>query len=117
MTFPDAVRTCLGKYATFSGRAKRPEYWWFVLFYFVAAAVLNVIDNALGLGTGPERQGGLLSYVFALGMLIPLLAALVRRLHDTGRSGWWALIGLIPIVGTLVLLFFAVQPSSPQGRD
>lgn len=116
MTFQEAIRTCLSKYATFSGRATRPEYWWFVLFYFVTAAVLNLIDNALGLGAGPDARGGLLSFLFALGMLIPLLAALVRRLQDTGRSGWWALIGLIPIIGTLVLIFFAVQPSAPKAR-
>ncbi|MEV5973105.1 DUF805 domain-containing protein [Streptomyces sp. NPDC051921] len=86
------------KYAVFSGRARRKEFWMFFLFNLIAAIVLSIIDAALGIQ--------LLSLIYTLGTLIPNLALSVRRLHDTGRSGWWLLIGLVPLVGFIVLLVF-----------
>ncbi|MFB7864996.1 MULTISPECIES: DUF805 domain-containing protein [unclassified Streptomyces] len=86
------------KYAVFSGRARRKEFWMFQLFNFIASIVTSVIDGALGIQ--------LISIIYLLAVLIPNLAISVRRLHDTGRSGWWILIGLIPLVGFIVLLVF-----------
>lgn len=102
----------LQKYATFSGRAQRAEYWYFVLFYLLIVLVLSIVDAFTGTF---DREGGvgLLSGLFSLALFIPSLAVAVRRLHDIGRSGWWLLIGLIPLVGALVLLVFAVQDSQP----
>ncbi|MEU0136765.1 DUF805 domain-containing protein [Streptomyces sp. NPDC006296] len=88
----------LKNYAGFSGRARRKEYWMFVLFNFIAAAVLYALGLAI------DSQIPYLIYVLAV--LIPALAVVVRRLHDTGRSGWWILIGLVPLVGGIVLLVF-----------
>lgn len=105
MTFQDAIRTCLGKYATFSGRATRPEYWWFVLFYYLGVLGFSKID---AFGARPGVFGSL----FALIFFLPLLAALVRRLRDTDRSGYWAFLCLVPVIGPVVVLIMAAQPSS-----
>jgi len=100
----------LKKYAVFSGRARRKEYWMFVLFYLIFTIVLGVIDSILGIG---EEGGGLLSGLFVLAMLIPSLAVTFRRLHDTDRSGWWLLIGFVPLIGSIVILVFMIQDSQP----
>jgi uncharacterized membrane protein YhaH (DUF805 family) len=91
------------KYVKFDGRASRFEYWGFVLVNFVIAVVFSLLDSVIG-------TGGLLYGVAGLALLLPGVSAAVRRLHDIGKSGWWLLISLIPIVG-LVLLYFLVQPS------
>ncbi len=93
----------LKKYAVFSGRARRKEYWMFFLFNLVISVILSIVDSVAGTnGSGV----GVISTIYSLAVLIPSLAVGVRRLHDTGRSGWWILIGLIPIIGTIVLIVF-----------
>jgi uncharacterized membrane protein YhaH (DUF805 family) len=104
MTFAESVRTCFSKYVDFNGVASRSEFWWFILFTCIVGLVLSIIDTALG--TTPVLYG-----LFALAVLLPYLAVGVRRLHDTGRSGWWWLIVLIPLIGTIVLIVFWAQPS------
>ena len=102
----------LKKYAIFGGRARRKEYWYFFLFSLLISIVLSIIDGATG-SFDPETGLGLLSGVYSLAVLIPTLAVGVRRLHDTNRSGWWLLIGLIPLIGAIVLIVFFVFDSSP----
>ena len=102
----------LKKYAVFSGRARRKEYWMFFLFNLIITVVLILIDSLMGTFS-PQAGLGLLSGLYSLAVLIPSIAVTVRRLHDTGRSGWWILIGLIPIIGTIVLLIFMVLDSQP----
>ncbi len=102
----------LKKYAVFSGRARRKEYWFFVLFNILISIALSMIDGVLGT-TNADTGTGILGGIYSLAVLIPSIAVLVRRLHDTDRSGWWALIGLIPIIGWIVLLVFMVQDSHP----
>jgi uncharacterized membrane protein YhaH (DUF805 family) len=102
----------LKKYADFSGRAQRAEYWYFVLFYFIFFILLAIIDQAVGL-FNYEITMGLLSGLFGLAMFLPSIAVAVRRLHDTGRSGWWLLISLIPLVGGIVLIVFCCLDSAP----
>jgi uncharacterized membrane protein YhaH (DUF805 family) len=104
--------SALKKYATFSGRAQRAEYWYFFLFYFLIFIGLSIIDNITG-SFNAEAGMGLLGGLSILGLLIPSLSVGVRRLHDTGRSGWWLLIGLIPLVNIVLLIFF-VQDSAPS---
>ncbi|MCW7541731.1 DUF805 domain-containing protein [Aquabacterium sp. A7-Y] len=89
------------KYATFSGRARRKEYWMFLLFNIIISVVLSVLDAMLGTM--------FIGIVYSLAMLIPSIAVSVRRLHDINRSGWWCLIALVPFVGAIVLLVFAVM--------
>ncbi|PWB70278.1 MAG: DUF805 domain-containing protein [Holophagae bacterium] len=98
----------LKKYTEFKGRARRTEYWMFVLFNIIISVVLSIIDRVIGT---PEMGLGILGTLYALAVLLPSLAVGVRRLHDTGRSGWWLLIGLIPCIGFIVLIIFTVQDS------
>ncbi len=103
----------LKKYAVFSGRARRKEYWYFSLFNLLITIVLAVIDGMTGTLIA-EANIGLLGGIYALAILIPFLAVSVRRLHDTDRSGWWLLIALIPLIGAIVILVFMVQDSKPN---
>jgi uncharacterized membrane protein YhaH (DUF805 family) len=108
-------REALRKYATFEGRARRKEYWFFVLFNFLAVVVLSVVD--MGIGTFDEKaEIGLLSGVYLLAVLIPSIAVTVRRLHDTDRSGWWILLNVIPVVGSVLILVFVILDSQPGGN-
>jgi uncharacterized membrane protein YhaH (DUF805 family) len=96
----------LKKYADFSGRARRREYWMFILVNLVISCVLaglGYVSNAFSV----------LSWIYTLGVFIPSFAVAARRLHDTGRSGWWMLIGLIPLLGVIVLIYFFCQDSAP----
>jgi uncharacterized membrane protein YhaH (DUF805 family) len=102
----------LKKYAVFSGRSRRMEFWYFVLFNIIVAVVLALIDTLLGTTTGVSSFG-LLSGIYSLAVLIPTLAVTVRRLHDIDRTGWWILINLIPLIGTIVLLVFELTPGTP----
>jgi uncharacterized membrane protein YhaH (DUF805 family) len=102
----------LKKYAVFSGRSRRKEYWYYVLFVAIISIVLSIIDGLFG--TYHRSTGaGLLSTIFSLAVLIPSIAVSVRRLHDIDRTGWWVLISLVPLVGWIVLLVFHVQDSTP----
>ena len=106
MSFPDAVRAALTNYVNFSGRARRSEYWYFSLFAFLVYVAAIVIDSVLG--TYP------IVYLLAVaGLLLPGLAVGVRRLHDTNRTGWFILLGLIPIVGPIILIVFFVSEGTP----
>ncbi|QBR93557.1 DUF805 domain-containing protein [Nocardioides euryhalodurans] len=109
MSFADSVRTCLSKYVVFSGRARRSEYWWFVLFNILVGIVAAILDAVLG--TGYDSGSGLIASLVSLALLLPNIAVAIRRLHDTSRTGWWILIGLIPIIGWIILLVFYVQDS------
>lgn len=100
----------LRKYATFEGRSRRSEYWYFVLFCLLIVCVLAMLDALLG--TYSLAGGvGLLSGLFSLAMLVPTLAVSCRRLHDTGRSGWWLLIVCVPGMGAMVLILFLARDS------
>jgi uncharacterized membrane protein YhaH (DUF805 family) len=108
MSFAEAARNVLNNYATFSGRARRSEYWWWTLLYLIALVVASVLDRAIG-------QTSIISLLVVLALLLPTLAVCVRRLHDTGRSGWWYFISFIPLIG-LVLIVFLVQDSTPDNK-
>lgn len=98
MSFPEAIRTCFMKYADFAGRASRPEFWWWALFNVIAGMVLGAINQWLSL-------------LFFLATFVPYIAVTTRRLHDTGRSGWLQLIGLIPVIGWIVVIVWLAQPA------
>lgn len=94
----------LSKYAEFNGRARRSEYWYFVLINIVISIVIYLVDAGIG-------SFGALGIIYSLGILIPSLAVGVRRLHDTGRSGWYLLLAFIPIIGAIILLVLMAQDS------
>jgi uncharacterized membrane protein YhaH (DUF805 family) len=102
MNLQEAVRSVLSQYATFSGRARRSEYWFWVLATFLVSIVAGIIDVIIGMQ--------ILQYVVILATIVPNLAVGARRLHDIGKSGWWQLIGIIPIVGwIIVIVWFATD--------
>ena len=122
-----AIQRFFKKYAAFSGRASRSEYWWVALALGVIGLVLQILTGILGAagstttstGTAPGPGafvGLILIFVFYLAVLIPSIALLVRRLHDGNFSGWIALLGLVPFVGGLAILVFALLPSNPAGQ-
>jgi uncharacterized membrane protein YhaH (DUF805 family) len=104
MDFQTAIKTCLQKYATFSGRAARSEYWWFMLFFFLVVAILTAINDKLG-------------NVAVLAFLLPNLAVGARRLHDINKSGWFLLLGFIPIIGTIILIVWAVKKGDEGSNE
>lgn len=117
MSFAEAIRTCFSKYTDFSGRAARPEFWYFVLFSIIVDVAFWLLLFVVAMMAGPSGNSGValislvltvLWLVVQLALLVPQLAVLVRRLHDTNRSAWWILVALIPF-GSLILLFLCVQ--------
>ena len=104
--------TVLKKYTVFNGRSRRKEYWFFVLFNLIISIILGMIDGALAGGVAPTGMG-MLSMIYMLAVLLPGIGVTIRRLHDTNRSGWWILIGLIPLIGVIVLLIFMALDSTP----
>jgi uncharacterized membrane protein YhaH (DUF805 family) len=105
MSFTDAIKSGFDHYAKFDGRASRSMFWWWVLFYVLVLVAANILDAAI------FDSSPILSSVASLGLLLPNLSVSIRRLHDTNRTGWWILIGLIPIIGFIVLLVFYLQDS------
>jgi uncharacterized membrane protein YhaH (DUF805 family) len=101
MNFQDSIKICFTKYAEFTGRASRPEYWWFFLFNVLVSVVLAIFSQGL-------------SSLFSLATLIPRLAVGARRLHETNRSGWWQLLWLVPVVGWIVIIIFLAQEALPE---
>ena len=97
------------KYALFTGRARRSEYWYFTLFNIIVSLGLGMIDAFTGIG--------FLSALYSLAVIIPSIAVGIRRLHDTGRSGWWLLIILIPVVGAIILIYFFILDSEPHDNE
>lgn len=104
--------TVLKKYADFSGRARRKEYWMFVLMNFLVSILISIVGAVIGDTDGLIAVS--LSGVYALFIFIPSLAVTVRRLHDTNKSGWWILITFVPLIGGLVLLIFMIMDSDPN---
>jgi uncharacterized membrane protein YhaH (DUF805 family) len=114
VSFDDAVGVCLRKYADFSGRARRSEYWWFVVFTSVMATIASIFDVIFG--TQFDRTG-LVQVLATLAFLLPSLAVGVRRLHDVDRSGWWLLLLIIPVLGAVILILaFFVRDSGPDNQ-
>ena len=102
MNFGQAISVCLSKYATFTGRASRSEFWWFFLFQILISLAASML-------------GDVINGLVALGLLLPAIAVGTRRLHDIGKSGWWQLL-LLTGIGLLLLIYFWVQPTVEGGN-
>jgi len=111
ISFTGAVKLGFQRYFDFSGRSTRAEYWWWVLFGFLAAVVLTIVDNIMG-------TNGVLAGLWGLATLIPGLTVTVRRLHDINKSGWWLLLGLLSwlIIPFIVLLIWFIRPSYDEAN-
>jgi uncharacterized membrane protein YhaH (DUF805 family) len=109
LTFEQAIRSGFDHYTKFDGRANRPAFWYWFLFEIAVIVVAEVIGAIIGTS--------ILYYLAALGLLLPGLSVSIRRLHDTNRSGWWILIGIIPLIGFIVLLIFYCEQSNPGDND
>jgi uncharacterized membrane protein YhaH (DUF805 family) len=103
MTFVESIKTGFSKYADFNGRATRSEFWWWVLFVFLASAAASTISSKLG-------------GVFSLGVFLPNIAIGARRLHDTDRSGWLQLVAFIPLIGWILMIYWCVQEAKEPNR-
>ncbi|WP_458782296.1 DUF805 domain-containing protein [Arthrobacter sp. D3-16] len=128
--FPAAVKRFFKKYATFSGRASRSEYWWWVLVSVAVSIILNILvgagaaatTTASSLSSTPAAPGPgaifgtILLVIWGLATLVPSLALSVRRLHDANFSGWMLLLGLVPFLGAIALFVFMVLPANPAGQ-
>ena len=101
MNFGQAISVCLSKYGTFTGRASRPEFWWFFLFQILISLAASML-------------GDVISGLVGLALLLPAIAVGTRRLHDIGKSGWWQLL-LLTGIGLLLLIYFWVQPTVEGG--
>ena len=104
MSFTDAVKLCFTKYADFNGRAKRPEFWWFVLFCIAGSLVLEFVSSFV-------------SWAFSLATLLPSLAVGARRLHDTNKTGWLQLLWIIPVLGWIYLIYVCAQPGDADDNQ
>jgi len=104
MDFGQAIKTCFNKYATFTGRAGRSEFWWFVLFNLLATGAASIVGQRL-------------ESLVSLALLLPSLAVGARRLHDIGKSGWFQLLWAIPLIGWAILVYWAIQKSDPAAND
>jgi uncharacterized membrane protein YhaH (DUF805 family) len=103
MTFAESIKTCFSKYGDFSGRASRSEYWWWFLFILLATVATGMISEKL-------------SALFSLAVMLPGLAVGARRLHDIDKSGWFQLLYLIPVVGWIIVVYWAVQEGKEPNR-
>jgi uncharacterized membrane protein YhaH (DUF805 family) len=116
MSFGTAVKAFWSNYSNFKSRARRSEYWFIQLFLVLTNVAVAAIDLALMNGDVDRfianGGGGIVGLIWILATIVPAIAVLIRRLHDTDRSGWWALIGLVPLVGAIVLLVFTVEDSN-----
>ncbi len=111
MNFSDSVKAVFNKYAAFNGRARRSEYWYFYLFYFAIFVILYLPLSATHGNETIDGIFGLLMLAFVGGLTVPAMAVSVRRLHDIDKSGWWVLLGFVP-VASLVLLVWLAQPGA-----
>jgi uncharacterized membrane protein YhaH (DUF805 family) len=122
MSFGQAVSDGFSQYATFSGRSRRSAYWYWVLFVFLGSVVASLLDNLLGITIeGASVAGndsvGWISLLFAFAVIIPSLAVTFRRLHDTGRSGWWWLFALLCCIGQIIVFIFCLSDSTPGDNE
>ena len=111
----EAYKRFLRNYATFDGRSNRSDYWWVVLCNFIIGLALGLLGGLTG-----DANGGIfstLAYLYSLATLVPGIAVSVRRLHDINKSGWYLLLGLIPVVGAIIIIIFTLQDSVNEGNQ
>ena len=114
MDFQTSIKTCLNKYAVFSGRASRSEFWFFVLFGFLGGIITIIIDVMI-LGY-PYEENGPINLIFSVALIIPSIAVAARRLHDINKSGWWQLLWITIIGGILLIIWHATEGENKKNK-
>ena len=114
MDFQTSIKTCFNKFAVFSGRASRSEFWFFVLFGFLGGIITAIIDVMI-LGY-PFEENGPINLIFSVALLIPSISVTARRLHDINKSGWWQLLWLTIIGGILLIIWHATVGENKKNR-
>tara|TARA_X000000368_G_C22835814_1_gene625395 strand:+ start:189 stop:560 length:372 start_codon:yes stop_codon:yes gene_type:complete len=114
MDFQTSIKTCFNKYAVFSGRASRSEFWFFVLFGFLGGIITAIIDVMI-LGF-PAEENGPINLIFSIALIIPSISVTARRLHDINKSGWWQLLWLTIIGGILLIIWNATEGESKKNK-
>ncbi len=109
MSFTEAIQSGFDHYTKFDGRASRPAFWWWFLFQILVLVAAQILSSIIG--------SMIIYYLAALALILPGISVAIRRLHDTGRSGWWILIGIIPLIGAIVLLIFYLEKSNPGDNE
>ena len=118
VSFQEAIKRALDKYCCFTGRASVSEYWWFFLFTFLVGIVVNVLCNILvACGLFSAKATLVVSGLVNLALFLPSFGLLFRRLHDTGKSGWYWLVGIIPLVGWILLIIWLCKDSQPTDNQ
>ena len=115
MNIQTSIKTCFNKYATFSGRASRSEFWFFVLFNFLGGIITFIIDVMI-LGYSIESEFTPINSIFSLVLIIPTIAVTCRRLHDVNKSGWWQLI-VITIIGIIPLMIWLCSEGTKKNNS
>ncbi|MBQ6681972.1 MAG: DUF805 domain-containing protein [Prevotella sp.] len=116
MTLNEAVKSCFSKYATFTGRASRSEYWMFAVFFLLVTLLFIIAAVALATNQTLAIIIMILYGLFELAVLLPIWAVSIRRFHDIGKSGWWSLVGFIPYIGWIIFLYFMCKKSAPDNK-
>ena len=114
MDFQTSIKTCFNKYAVFSGRASRSEFWFFVLFGFLGGIISSIIDVMI-LGY-PFEEDGPINLIFTIALMIPSISVAARRLHDINKSGWWQLLWITIIGGILLIIWYATDGERKKNR-
>ena len=114
MDFQTSIKTCFNKYAVFSGRASRSEFWFFVLFGLLGGVISAIIDTMI-LGYSAEVNGPI-NLIFSVALILPSIAVTTRRLHDINKSGWWQLLWLTVIGGIVVIVWNATEGEKKKNK-
>jgi len=120
MTLSDSVKTCLDKYASMQGRAPRSEYWWFVVFNWIVLVFVSIVFGVIGAMIN-NIEGAIISIsvgypIVCLALIIPNVCVIVRRLHDTGHSGFWYFITFVPLIGGFWFLYLMIKDSDDENE-
>lgn len=120
MTLSDSIKVCLDKYATIKGRAPRSEYWWFVVFNWLVFLVVSIVFGLIGMAIN-GYEGAIITVsvgypLLCLALIIPNICVVIRRLHDTGHSGFWYFITFVPVIGGLWFLYLMIKDSDDENE-
>lgn len=117
MGFGQAISHNFSNMTNFSGRASRSEFWWWILFIWIISLIINIFTGGYNVNTTDRGIGWWIGIIISVILWLATLAVTIRRLHDTGRSGWWVLLWFICCIGAIIVLIFCLQASQPSDNQ